>query len=55
MLLLPVEEVGTSDMVTAAAAAMVAAAAAGEASASTVMAAPAGRDRQVAELEEMDH
>lgn len=54
MLLLPVEEVGTSDMATAAAAVAVAAAA-GEASASTVMAAPAGRDQEVAELVEMDH
>lgn len=53
MVLLPVEEVGTSDMVTVAAAAVVAAA--GEVSGSKVMADPVGHDLEVAGLEEVDH
>lgn len=52
MVLLPVEEVGTSDMVTVAAAAV---AAAGEVSGSKVMADPVGHDLEVAGLEEVDH
>lgn len=49
MVLLPVEEVGTSDMVT------VAAAAAGEVSGNKVMAGLVGHDLEVAGLEEVDH